>query len=137
MYVIWKPFLSAFICRTLHFCSMSSLGALSDFLERGKFRAWWKNLICKKSCIFLNRPFWALILKLQKHNYIHSKADKINFRMRGYTSLYDAWDRRYQASKLNKKFKQGCFFPKFRENGWFHHYSFTKRKISLSPENHS
>ena len=35
-----KQILSAFICRTLYFSSMFSLGAMSDFVERGKFCAW-------------------------------------------------------------------------------------------------
>ena len=40
-YIIFlKQILSAFICRTLYFSSMFSLGAMSDFVERGRFRAW-------------------------------------------------------------------------------------------------
>ena len=40
-YIIFlKQILSAFICRTLYFSSMFSLGAMSDFVERGKFCAW-------------------------------------------------------------------------------------------------
>ena len=39
-HVIWKQILLALICRALHFCSMPTLGAMSDFLRRGKFEAW-------------------------------------------------------------------------------------------------
>ena len=39
-HVIWKQILLALICRALHFCSMPTLGAMRDFLRRGKFEAW-------------------------------------------------------------------------------------------------
>ena len=48
-----KQILSAFICRTLYFSSMFSLGAMSDFVERGKFCAW------QNSSKF-SRNFWKI-----------------------------------------------------------------------------
>ncbi len=40
-YIIFlKQILSAFICSTLNVCGMFTLGARSDFVERGRFRAW-------------------------------------------------------------------------------------------------
>ena len=40
-YIIFlKQILSAFICSTLNVCGMFTLGAMSDFVERGRIRAW-------------------------------------------------------------------------------------------------
>ena len=53
--------------------------------------------------IFFNGPFWVLIFKLQKSNYISWIDNKIVVPSRGIAFLQDEGDQRYDLSKPGKK----------------------------------